>query len=73
MIKAIAFDLGRCLICENDIKMSPKEEILEKEFGNINSDEEYFAWATQTLSMSEKEIKSILKNLWPKLYSLREV
>ena len=72
MIKAIAFDLGRCLICENDIKMSPQEEILEKEFGNINSDEEYFAWATQTLSMSEKEIKSILKNLWPKLYSLRE-
>ena len=73
MIKAIAFDLGRCLICENDIKMTPQEEILEKEFGNINSDEEYFAWATQTLSLSEKEIKSILKNLWPKLYSLREI
>lgn len=72
MIKAIAFDLGRCLICENDIEMTPQEEILEKEFGNINSDEEYFAWATQTLSMSENEIKSILKNLWPKLYSLRE-
>lgn len=72
MIKAIAFDLGRCLIRENDIKMSPEEEILEKEFGNINSDKEYYAWATQTLSLSEKEIKSILKNLWPKLYSLRE-
>ena len=72
MIKAIAFDLGGCLICENDIKMTPQEEILEKEFGNINSDEEYFAWATQTLSLPEKEIKSILKNLWPKLYSLRE-
>ena len=54
MIKAIAFDLGRCLIVENDIEMTPQEEILEKEFGNINSDEEYFAWATQTLSLSEK-------------------
>ena len=72
MIKAIAFDLWGCLIWENDIEMAPQEEILEKEFGNINSDEEYFAWATQALSLSEKDIKSILKNLWPKLYSLRE-
>jgi hypothetical protein len=32
MIKAIAFDLGRCLIRENDIEMSPQEAILEKEF-----------------------------------------
>lgn len=72
MIKAIAFDLGGCLIWENDIEMTPQEEILEKEFGNINSDEEYFIWATQTLSLSEKEIKSILANLWPKLYYLKE-
>ena len=72
MIKAIAFDLGGCLIWENDIEMYSQEEILEKEFGNINSNEEYFAWATQTLSLSEREIKSILNNLWPKLYSLRE-
>jgi hypothetical protein len=52
--------------------MTPQEEILEKEFGNINSDEEYFIWATQTLSLSEKEIKSILVNLLPKLYYLKE-
>ena len=72
MIKAIAFDLGRCLIRENDIEMSPQEAILEKEFWNYNSDEEYYAWATQTLSLPEKEIKSIINNLWPRLYSLRE-
>ena len=42
MIKAIAFDLWGCLIRENDIKMTPQEEILEKEFGNLNSDEKYF-------------------------------
>ena len=72
MIKAIAFDLGGCLVRENDIEMSPQEEILEKEFGNINSDKEYFAWATQTLSLSEEEIESILANLLPRLYSLKE-
>ena len=72
MIKAIAFDLGRCLIRENDIEMSPQEEILEREFGNINSDEEYFARATQTLSLSKKEVKYIITNLRPRLYSLRE-
>lgn len=72
MIKAIAFDLWGCLLRENDIEMTPQEEILEKEFGNLNSDEKYFSWATQTLSFSEEEIKSILGNLWPKFYSLRE-
>ena len=72
MIKAIAFDLWGCLIRENDIKMTPQEEILEKEFGNLNSDEKYFSWATQTLSLSKWEITSILSNLLPKLYSLRE-
>ncbi len=72
MIKAIAFDLWGCLIWENDIKMSLQEEILEKEFGKINSDQKYFDWATQTLSSSKEEIKSILADLWPKLYSLRE-
>ena len=72
MIKAIAFDLGGCIIRENDIEMSPQEEILEKEFGNLNSDEEYFARATKTLSLSEKEIKPIVRNLCSRLYSLKE-
>ena len=72
MIKAIAFDLWGCLLRENDIEMTSQEEILEKEFGNLNSDEKYFSWATQALPFSEEEIKSILANLWPKLYSLRE-
>ena len=72
MIKAIASDLGGCLLKENDIEMTSQEEILEREFGNINFDEEYFSWAKQTLSLSEWEIKSILKSLRPKLYSLRE-
>lgn len=72
MIKAIAFDLGGCLIWENNIEITPQEEILEKEFGNINSDGEYFAWATERLSLSEEKIKSIIKNLLTKLYFLRE-
>lgn len=72
MIKSIAFDLGGCLLRENDFVMTKEEEILEKEFGNINDDKEYFSWATKTLSLPEVEIKKILDDLWPKLYSLKE-
>ncbi len=72
MIKAIAFDLWGCLIWENGIEMTLQEEILEKEFGNINSDIEYFSWATQTLSLSECKIKCIIEDLLLKLYFLRE-
>jgi hypothetical protein len=38
----------------------------------LNDDEEYFAWATKTLSLSEEQIKAILTPIWEKLYSLRE-
>lgn len=73
MIKAIAFDLWGCLLKENDIKMSSCEELLEKQFGNINFDDEYFSWACQFFSLSEWEVRSILLNLFPKLYSLRDL
>ena len=72
MIKLIAFDLGWCLLRENDVIMNHQEEILEKEFWNINSDEEYFSWACNTLSLSELEIISIIWKFLPSLYSLRE-
>ena len=72
MIKSIAFDLWGCLLKENDYPMSKQEEILEKQFWNLNDDKEYFAWATKTLSLSEEQIKAILTPLWEKLYSLRE-
>ena len=72
MIKLIAFDLGWCLLRENDIIMNHQEEILEKEFWNINSDNEYFSWACKTLSLSEWEIRSIICKFLPSLYSIRE-
>ena len=72
MIKSIAFDLWGCLLKENDYPMSKQEEILEKQFWNLNDDKEYFAWATKTLSLPEEQIKAILTPLWEKLYSLRE-
>ena len=72
MIKTIAFDLWGCLLKENDIEMTEQEEILEKEFWNLNVDQEYYPWATQTLSLSEKEVKEIILSLMQKLYSLRE-
>ena len=68
----IAFDLWGCLLKENDIKMTSQEKILEKEFWNLNSDQKYFSWASQTLSLSELDIKKILSPLFQKLYSLRE-
>ena len=37
-IKAIAFDLVGVLLKENDYLLSPQEQILEKQFGNINFD-----------------------------------
>jgi len=72
MIKSIAFDLWGCLLKENDYPMSKQEEILEKQFWNLNDDKEYFAWATKTLSLPEEKIKSILTPLLEELYSLRE-
>ena len=72
MIKSIAFDLWGCLLKENDCPMSKQEEILEKQFWNLNDDEEYFAWATKTLFLPEEQVKAILSSLWIKLYSLRE-
>ena len=72
MIKSIAFDLWGCLLKENDYPMSKQEEILEKQFWNLNDDKEYFAWATKILSLSKEQIKAILTPLWEKLYSLRE-
>ena len=68
----IAFDLWGCLLKENDIKMTSQEEILEKKFWNLNSDQKYFSWASQTLSLSELDIKKILSSLFQELYSLRE-
>ena len=72
MVKAIAFDLWGCLLKENDCSMTEQEEILEKQFWNLNNDKEYFAWATKTLSLSEEQIKAILSPIWKKLYSLKE-
>jgi len=72
MIKTIAFDLWGCLLKENDFVMTEQEEILEKEFWNLNFDQEYYPWASQTLSLSEKEVREVISSLMKKLYSLRE-
>ncbi len=72
MVKTIVFDLWGCLLKENNCSMTEQEEILEKQFWNLNNDKEYFSWATKTLSLSEGQIKAILSPLWEKLYSLKE-
>ena len=72
MIKLIAFDLGWCLLTENDIQLSYEEEILESKFWDINSDNDFYSWASKTLSLSELDIRSVLWKFLPSLYSLRE-
>ena len=72
MIKLIAFDLGWCLLTENDIELSYEEEILESKFWDINSDNDFYSWASKTLSLSENEIKNIISKFIVNLYSLRD-
>ena len=50
-IKAIAFDLGGVLMGETDYAFSPEEGILESQFGNINTDKEYFEWAKNKIDL----------------------
>lgn len=41
-IKAIAFDLVGVLLKERDYPLSFQEQILEKQFGNINPDNKFY-------------------------------
>lgn len=71
-IKVIAFDLGGVLLKEKDIKLNKEEDALERMFGNINFDKDYFNWATKKLGKDKKEILKIVKEILKKIYELRE-
>jgi FMN phosphatase YigB (HAD superfamily) len=45
---------------------------LEKQFGNINTNNEYYNWATKETNLSKEEIKNIIKNIVENIYELRE-
>lgn len=71
-IKAIAFDLGWVLIRENDYPLSETAQILEKQFGNINTNDEYYNWAIKETNLSKEEIKNTIKDIVENIYELRE-
>lgn len=71
-IKVIAFDLWWVLIKENDYPLSGIAQILEKQFGKINNDEDYYNRAIKETSLSKEEIKNIVENTVENIYELRE-
>ena len=72
MIKAIAFDLGGVLIKEKKYSLSNTAKILEKKFGNINNDKDYFKWAIKATGLPKESIEKITKNIIDNIYELRE-
>ena len=71
-IKVVAFDLGGVLVKENDYQLTETEEILEKQFGKINTNDEYFSWATSELGAPFSEIEDIVARIIENIYELRE-
>ena len=71
-IKAIAFDLGGVLIKEKDINLSPLEEILEKQFGNLNTKKSFFDWAIKETNLSKEEIENSVKRIISIIYQIKE-
>ncbi|MDR0860285.1 MAG: hypothetical protein LBO09_04895 [Candidatus Peribacteria bacterium] len=71
IITAIAFDLGGVLIKENEYHLSPTEQLLERQFGNINNDETYYQRAIKETGLSKKEIKKIVEHIVVNMYELR--
>ena len=71
-IKAIAFDLWGVLMQENEYPLSAVEETLEKQFGKINTNEAYYAWAQKATNLSEEEIKDMVSDIIANIYDMRE-
>jgi len=69
-INAIAFDLVGVLANENNYPLSENEQILERKFGIINNNEEYFAWAMREIHVSKLEVERMTKNIVDNLYDL---
>lgn len=71
-IKAIAFDLGGVFTQENEYPLSEIEQLLEKQFGKINTNEAYYTWATKTTQLPQEEIEKITEDIIENIYDLRE-
>lgn len=71
-IKAIAFDLVGVLLRENNYPLSPQEQILERQFGNINPDPEFYSWAMKQLNISQDHVEQMVRNIIFNIYEPRD-
>ena len=70
MIKVIAFDLVGVLVKEKDIKLTNKEEKLERLFGDNYSDLDYIK-ASKEIINNELNIIKTTKGVINKLYEIK--
>ncbi len=71
-IKAIAFDLWGVFLQENDYPLSETEQMLEKQFWKINTNEAYYKRAMKKTHLSQEEIEKITKDIIENIYDMRE-
>jgi HAD superfamily hydrolase (TIGR01509 family) len=57
---------------ENEYPLSAVEEILEKQFGKINTNEAYYARAQKATNLPEEEIKDMVDDIIANIYDMRE-
>lgn len=71
-IKAIAFDLGGVFLQENDFPLSQTEDMLERQFGKINSNNEYYVWARQATNLLQEEVEQMTGMIIRNIYDMRD-
>lgn len=72
IIKAIAFDFVGVFVRENDFSLDSVEQVLERKFGVINTDEAFFKWATEETGLSREILEQKVKHIVQNLYDIRE-
>jgi HAD superfamily hydrolase (TIGR01509 family) len=72
VIKAVAFDLVGVLLRENNFVLDPVEAKLEKKFGVINTDAEFYAWAQTEMGSPRDVLEQKVKHIIDNIYDLRE-
>lgn len=72
MIKAVAFDFGGVFLKENDFVLDSIEQILERKFGTINFDNDFFQWAQVETKLPKMILERKVKHIIENIYDLRE-
>ena len=72
MIKAVAFDFVGVFVKENSFPLDAVEQVLERKFGVINTDEAFLKWATVETGLSREILEQKVKHIVQNLYDIRE-